>query len=210
MSRRIATKSDNNSARRSQRVLRSIPAENTINTGAARVASSGPRGGPHLALTTAAREGSIELLNQLLADTITLRDLYKKHHWQVGGIHFYPLHLLYDKHFGEQSELVDEIAERIRTLGGVSVAMAADVAELTRIPRPPFGRESAEQQIERLLQAHELVLQESHAGAKQAANAGDDGTNDLIVSSIIRTGELQAWFIGEHLAPEPDGNNSDE
>ena len=76
-------------------------------------------------------------LNQLLADTITLRDLYKKHHWQVAGPTFYQLHLLFDKHSEEQNELVDAIAERIQLLGGVSLAMAPDVAETTLIPRPP-------------------------------------------------------------------------
>ena len=53
---------------------------------------------------------SAENLNQLLADTMTLRDMYKKHHWQVAGHTFYQLHLLFDKHHGEQDELVDEIA----------------------------------------------------------------------------------------------------
>jgi starvation-inducible DNA-binding protein len=152
-----------------------------------------------IALDDAVRESSIELLNQLLADTITLRDLYKKHHWQVAGPHFYSLHLLFDKHYEEQAELVDGIAERIRILGGISVAMGGDVARLTRIPQPPFGREPAERQIERLLEAHEIVLQESRAAARQAAESGDDGTNDLVVSDVIRTNELQAWFIGEHL-----------
>ncbi len=65
-----------------------------------------------------------EQLNLLLADTMTLRDLYKKSHWQVAGPTFYQLHLLFDKHYGEQSELVDTIAERIQLLGGVSIAMA--------------------------------------------------------------------------------------
>src|SRR6266581_5725050 len=71
---------------------------------------------------------STENLNQLLADTMTLRDMYKKHHWQVAGHTFYQLHLLFDKHHGEQDELVDQIAERIQLLGGISLAMAADVA----------------------------------------------------------------------------------
>src|SRR5215472_14622054 len=82
-----------------------------------------------------------EQLNQLLADTITVRDLYKKSHWQVAGPSFYQLHLLFDKHYSEQNELIDSIAERIQLLGGVSLAMAADVAETTRIERPPRGRE---------------------------------------------------------------------
>jgi starvation-inducible DNA-binding protein len=142
-------------------------------------------------------------LNQLLADTITLRDMYKKHHWQVAGHTFYQLHLLFDKHHGEQDELVDQIAERIQLLGGISLAMAADVAETTMIPRLPRGREAVPVQLSRLLEAHELILKEAHTMAKQATEAGDDGTNDLLVSDVIRTNELQVWFLAEHLVDVP-------
>lgn len=146
---------------------------------------------------------SVENLNQVLADTMTLRDLYKKHHWQVAGHTFYQLHLLFDKHFGEQSELVDTIAERIQLLGGISLAMAADVAETTMIPRPPRGREEVPVQISRLLHAHEVILLEARSMAKQASEDGDDGTNDLLVSNVIRTNELQVWFLAEHLVDVP-------
>src|SRR5207245_3554991 len=84
-----------------------------------------------IALDAAVCAVSVENLNQLLADTMTLRDLYKKHHWQVSGPTFYQLHLLFDRHFDEQSALVDAIAERIQSLGGVSIAMSHDVAEMT-------------------------------------------------------------------------------
>src|SRR5712671_4358598 len=146
---------------------------------------------------------SVDNLNQLLADTITLRDLYKKHHWQVSGHTFYQLHLLFDKHYDEQSELVDTIAERIQLLGGISLAMAADIAETTIIPRPPRGREEVPVQISRLLEAHEMVLKEARTMAKQAVDSGDDGSNDLLVSDVIRTNELQTWFIAEHLVDVP-------
>jgi starvation-inducible DNA-binding protein len=146
---------------------------------------------------------SVELLNQILADTITLRDLYKKHHWQASGHTFYQLHLLFDKHFAEQSAFVDELAERIQLLGGLSIAMAHDVAETTMIPRPPRGREEPPVQISRLLEAHELILLESRAAARLAAEAGDDGTNDLLVSDVIRTNELQVWFLSEHVVATP-------
>src|SRR5215468_5284394 len=146
---------------------------------------------------------SVENLNQILADTITLRDLYKKHHWQVVGHTFYQLHLLFDKHYEQQNELVDTIAERIQLLGGVSLAMAADVAEATLIPRPPKGREEAPVQISRLLHAHEIVLKEARAMARVAAEHGDDGTNDLIVSDVIRRNELQLWFVAEHVVDTP-------
>ena len=156
-----------------------------------------------LALAEKVCKESVENLNQLLADTMTLRDLYKKHHWQVAGPTFYQLHLLFDKHYEAQNELVDAIAERIQLLGGVSVAMAPDVAETTLIPRPPKGREEVPVQISRLLHAHEIVLKEARAMARRAGAAGDDGTNDLIVSDVIRTNELQVWFVAEHVVEMP-------
>jgi starvation-inducible DNA-binding protein len=156
-----------------------------------------------IALDTEVRRTSVENLNQLLADTMTLRDLYKKHHWQVGGPTFFQLHLLFDKHFEAQSALVDALAERIQSLGGVTVAMPHDVAEMTLIPRPPRGREEVSGQLGRLLHAHEIVLTESRAMARQAAEGGDDGTNDLLVSQVIRTNEQQVWFVGEHLVDGP-------
>ena len=156
-----------------------------------------------IALDEKVCEESVENLNQLLADTMTLRDLYKKHHWQVAGHTFYQIHLLFDKHFGEQVELVDEIAERIQTLGGISLAMAPDIAETTLIPRPPRGREELPVQLSRLLEAHEIIIKEVRAMAKQADDSGDDGTNDLLVSSVLRTNELQVWFLAEHLVDVP-------
>ncbi len=143
------------------------------------------------------------LLNQLLADTMTLRDLYKKAHWQVVGPTFYQLHLLFDRHFNEQAELVDAIAERIQLLGGVSIAMAADIAETTQIERPPRGREDVPVQLSRLLDAHQIVIRQSRKLARRAGELGDDGTNDLVVSEILRGNELQVWFLSEHLVDAP-------
>src|SRR6202171_452342 len=156
-----------------------------------------------IALSEHACKESVDNLNQLLADTMTLRDLYKKHHWQVAGPTFYQLHLLFDKHYDEQNEVVDAVAERIQLLGGVSVAMAHDVAETTLIPRAPKGREEVPVQVSRLLHAHEIVLKEARAMARRAAENGDDGTNDLVVSSVIRTNEMQVWFVAEHVVDEP-------
>jgi len=142
-------------------------------------------------------------LNQLLADTMTLRDLYKKSHWQVAGPTFYQLHLLFDKHFNEQEELVDSIAERIQLLGGVSIAMAPDVAETTHIERPPRGREEVPVQLSRLLDAHQTIIRQTRKLARRAVELGDDGSNDLLVSEMLRTNELQVWFLSEHLVDVP-------
>ena len=142
-------------------------------------------------------------LNLLLADTMSLRDLYKKSHWQVAGPTFYQLHLLFDKHYEAQVELVDLLAERIQILGGVSIAMAHDVAEMTRLERPPRDREEVPVQISRLLEAHKIIIEDARKVAKQASDKGDDGTNDVLVSDVVRTNEMQVWFISEHLVDMP-------
>ena len=149
------------------------------------------------------RSKMVDKLNQLLADSSAIRDMYKKHHWQVGGPTFYQLHLLFDKHFDEQVEIVDTIAERIQLLGGVTIAMGGDVAQVTKIPAPPRGREEVPVQISRLLEGHRIIMQECHDIAEAADKAGDDGTNDLVVSDVLRTNELQSWFIGNHLVEMP-------
>jgi starvation-inducible DNA-binding protein len=157
---------------------------------------------PHR-LDAKTRQQMVTKLNQLLADSITLRDMYKKHHWQVSGPTFYQLHLLFDKHFDEQVELVDTIAERIQILGGVSIAMGGDVAQLSKIEIPPRGREEVPVQISRLLEAHRHIMESCHEIAEAADDAGDDGTNDMVVSDILRANELQSWFIGQHLVEMP-------
>ena len=156
-----------------------------------------------IALADRVCQESVTNLNQLLVDTMTLRDLYKKDHWQIAGPTFYQLHLLFDKHYNELNDLVDSIAERVQLLGGVSVAMAHDVAETTLIARVPKGREEVPVQVSRLLHAHEIVLKEARAMARRAADAGDDGTSDLMVSEVIRRNELQVWFVAQHVVNVP-------
>lgn len=156
-----------------------------------------------LGLDAKVRLASATGLNQILVDTITLYNMYKKHHWQVAGHTFYQLHLLFDKHADEQLELVDLLAERVQLLGGVAIGMPADVAERTKIERAPLGVEEVPVMIDRLLEAHELILIEARELAEKANDSGDSGTNDLLVSDVVRTNELQVWFIGEHVVDEP-------
>jgi len=154
-------------------------------------------------LSAQARLYSCQRLNKVLADTQILYALYKKHHWLMRGATFYQLHLLLDKHAGEQLDLVDMIAERVQTLGGVAVGDPRHVAEITSIPRPPDGVEEVPAMLSRLLEAHEMILIDAHDAASRTQEMGDDGTNDLLVGDVIRTGELQAWFLAEHLVETP-------
>ncbi|WP_103958088.1 Dps family protein [Nonomuraea solani] len=156
-----------------------------------------------LGLSDEARNYSCGRLNQILADTQILYALYKKHHWLMRGPTFYQLHLLLDKHADEQLKLVDELAERVQTLGGIAVGDPRHVAEITSVPRPPNGAEEVPAMLSRLIEAHETVLIGAHEAAARADELGDDGTNDLLVSDVIRTGELQVWFLVEHLVDTP-------
>jgi starvation-inducible DNA-binding protein len=142
-------------------------------------------------------------LNKVLSDTRILHDLYKKAHWLMRGATFYQLHLLMDKHAGEQAELVDVLAERVQALGAVAVGDPRHVAELTSVPRPPDGAEPVPAMLSRLLEAHELVMREVREAAHRAADLGDDGSNDLLVSDVLRTNERQVWFVSEHLVDTP-------
>lgn len=180
----------------SERALMAAP---VIDQTSKEIQSFGTRFKVPLGLDDKVCEESISSLNRVLADTMTLRDLYKKCHWQTSGATFYQLHLLFDKHYVEQAALVDLLAERIQLLGGISVAMARDVVEWTRIENPPTGREEVPAQLSRLVSAHETIFKFVRKAAKRAADGEDDGTNDLLVSSIIRTNELQTWFVAEHL-----------
>jgi starvation-inducible DNA-binding protein len=110
---------------------------------------------------------------------------------------------LYDKHYEEQATLVDTIAERIQILGGLALAMAADIAETTTIERPPRDREDVPTQISRLLEAHEKILIAARRAASEASDRGDEGTNDLLISEVVRTNEMQVWFLSEHLVATP-------
>ena len=156
-----------------------------------------------IALDTLARSESCQSLNQILADTIVLYHLYKKHHWLMRGQTFYQLHLLLDKHAGEQIELIDTIGERVQTLGGVAIADPRHVAEVTKIERPPNGVEEVPVMISRLLEAHEVIISELREAIKITANNNDEGSNDLLVSQVLRTNELQVWFLAEHLVDTP-------
>jgi starvation-inducible DNA-binding protein len=156
-----------------------------------------------IGLTYDARMYSCQRLNKVLADTQILYGLYKKHHWLMRGATFYQLHLLLDKHAGEQLDIIDTIAERVQSLGGVAVADPRHVAEITSIPRPPDGVEEVPAMLSRLLEAHETILIDARDATARSAECGDDGTIDLLVSQVIRTGERQAWFLAEHLVDTP-------
>ena len=156
-----------------------------------------------IALSAAARSESCRILNEILADTTILYALYKKAHWNVAGPTFYQLHLLFDKHAEEQLELVDELAERVQMLGGISVGAPRHAAELTTIERPPNGAEEVPVVLDRLLDAHETIIEKVRAAIDKTEKNSDWGSNDLLMGDVLRRNELQVWFIAEHVVDVP-------
>ena len=156
-----------------------------------------------IALSHEARLQSCQLLNQILADSLILYSLYKKHHWQMRGRTFEQLHLLLDKHAGEQLELIDALAERVQMLGGVAIAEPRHITEITAIERAPDGVEEVPAMLSRLLSAHETIIAAVRAAIEQTAQNGDGGSNDLLMGDVLRTNEQQVWFLAEHLVDTP-------
>ncbi|MEA2548277.1 MAG: starvation-inducible DNA-binding protein [Chloroflexota bacterium] len=156
-----------------------------------------------IALSAEARGESCQLLNTILADSMVLAALYKKSHWNAAGPTFYQLHLLFDKHYEEQVELVDALAERVQMLGGISVGDPRHAAELTSIPRPPDGAEEVPVVLSRLLDAHETIIEKVRDGLDKTEKSKDMGTNDLLMGDVLRRHEMQVWFIAEHVVEAP-------
>jgi starvation-inducible DNA-binding protein len=156
-----------------------------------------------IGLPAKTRQESCRLLNEILADSMIITALYKKQHWLVAGPTFYQLHLLFDKHAGEQLELVDLLAERVQSLGGIAVGDPRHAAELTAIPRPPDGAEAVGSMIDRLLEAHEIVIGRVRKAIDATEKSKDWGSNDMLMGDVLRRHELQVWFVAEHVVAMP-------
>jgi starvation-inducible DNA-binding protein len=145
------------------------------------------------------RAGIVDYLHQLLADTVTLRDMYAMQRRQVSDPAFHPRYLLFDRHFAGQHVLVEEISERVQTLGGITIDATHAITERTLIPRVHNGFAEASTHLSRLLQAHEIVLVVSRATAHEISQFG---TDEPTVSDVIRTNESHVWSLVHFMALE--------
>lgn len=154
----------------------------------------------YLALDPDAVKKNARNLQVILANTIYMYQLYKKYHWHVTGKDFYQYHLLFDKHAGEQPALIDGIAERMRTLGLDVAAMPMDVSADATLSEKEAAGHDPQAMVRNLLNAHEEYLKHVREAVAVTEDAGDDGTNDLLVSDVMRVHELQTWFIRSSVA----------
>jgi starvation-inducible DNA-binding protein len=193
------TETHTNGRRRSN----SVSPEPRLDAKAPQIQAFGTLRSLPIGLPDKARISSCAALNEILADSMVLYALYKKHHWLVAGPTFYQLHLLFDKHAAEQVEIIDLLAERVQSLGGIAIGDPRHAAELTTIPRPPDGAEEVQVLVDRTLRAHETIIEKVRAAIRPTEESEDWGSNDVLMSDVLRRHELQVWFLAEHVVDVP-------
>lgn len=154
----------------------------------------------YLALNAEAVKKNHGNLQVILANTIYMYQLYKKYHWHVTGKDFYQYHLLFDKHAEQQPALIDLLAERMRTLGLNVAAMPMDVSADATLTEKEEAGHDAQAMVRNLLAAHEGYIKIVRTAIKVTEETNDAGTNDILVSNVLRVHELQTWFIRSSLA----------
>jgi starvation-inducible DNA-binding protein len=134
-----------------------------------------------------------EGLKQLLADSYTLYLQTHNFHWNVTGLHFRELHLMFEEHYTELAIAVDDIAERIRALDVPAPGTYKEFSKLSSIKEIDGVPDSLEM-VELLTKGHEQVIKTSRKVLKIAQNADDESTAAL-VSDRMRVHEKTAWML---------------
>ena len=153
---------------------------------------------PHIGLSTKALESVIDALAMLLADEHVLYVKTRNFHWNVTGPHFGPLHALFEKHYDELAETIDEIAERIRSLGGTAPGSMAAFLKLARLTEATGKTPKDSEMIAGLLADHEAIIRSLRASITLADKQGDEGTADFL-TGLIEAHEKTAWMLRAHL-----------
>lgn len=130
-----------------------------------------------------------------LANSIFIYNLYKKYHWHVRGRDFYQYHLLFDEHAKQQLPIIDSLAERLRTLGFMAPGMPGDVERNKSVNEPDTSDFTPLVLCESLLKVHDAYLKHLRSTIDIADEVDDEGTEDFLVSDVLRVHELQVWFL---------------
>ena len=144
------------------------------------------------------RVAMIELLNQELADTSDIYSQTKQAHWNVKGIHFYQLHLLFDQLAEKRQEEADELAERATELGGYARGTVRMAAASSRLPEIPTDIDTGVDYLTALVERYGIHANGMRAAIDEADRAGDADTADLF-TEISRELDKDLWFLQAHL-----------
>jgi starvation-inducible DNA-binding protein len=150
---------------------------------------------PEIGLADKGREAVVALLNTLLADEVVLYTKTRNFHWNVRGIQFNDLHKFFDAQYEELNEIVDEVAERARSLGGMALGTLSEFQKHARLKEQPGVYPDAKSMISTLLSDHELIIRELRQDVSIVLDKhGDAGTNDFL-TGLMERHEKMAWML---------------
>ena len=149
----------------------------------------------NIGLTDAQREGVMGILNTLLADEYLLYTKTRNYHWHVVGPQFNDLHKFFEEQYNELNTIVDDVAERVRNLGGTALGTLAEFAQQTRLKEEPGHYPPARGMLTTLLGDHEAVIRQLRVDVETCADTYQDmGTNDFL-TGLMEQHEKMAWML---------------
>ncbi|MEL7120432.1 MAG: DNA starvation/stationary phase protection protein [Bacteroidota bacterium] len=145
------------------------------------------------------RSKVVEVLTQLLADEHILYIKLRNYHWNVEGMFFAPLHELFEEQYEDLAKRIDEIAERIRSLGSYSPGSLAAFKQIARLQETDHLGGDAVKMLQNILLDHEMVIRVLREGVVTCEQHKDAGTADIL-TALMEDHEKMAWMVRSHLA----------
>lgn len=153
-----------------------------------------------IGLSPAQRQGVVTILTKLLADEYVLYTKTRNYHWNVVGPQFNDLHKFFEAQYNELNTVVDDVAERARTLDGNAIGTMAEFVEHTRLSEHPGQYPPTRDMLANLLADHETVIRQLRVDLETSANTYQDmGTNDFL-TGLMEQHEKMAWMLRAFLA----------
>jgi starvation-inducible DNA-binding protein len=158
---------------------------------------------PNIGLSDEQREGVFSILNVLLSDEYLLYTKTRNYHWNVFGPQFNDLHKFLERHYEELEEMVDEVAERARSLGGFAFGTMTEFVQHTRLKEQPGQYPDARHMLSNLLADHESLIRQLRVDLETCDEKFHDrGTNDFL-TGLMERHEKTAWMFRAFLEGEP-------
>jgi starvation-inducible DNA-binding protein len=150
---------------------------------------------PNIGIADNDRANVVKILNTLLADEYVLYTKTRNYHWNVVGPQFNDLHKFFAEQYEALDEIVDEVAERARTLGGRSLATLVEFQDTSRLKEHPGQYPTADDMLDNLLADHEATIRQLRTDADTVGNEHHDaGTNDFLIG-LLEKHEKMAWML---------------
>lgn len=153
---------------------------------------------PNLGIPEVRLQIVAEELNKLLSDEVVLYFKTRNYHWNIEGPNFHEMHLFYERQFTQLDEIIDQVAERIRTIGHYTEARLADYLKLTNLVEPPYTNFQNDQ-LKNLLASHETIINNLRRLIPLFADENKDLASSDFVTQLLGTHEKMAWMVRAYL-----------